>query len=159
MKESFFGYPARARAFALFSFLGARFRGNQPGYPIVDHELTVVFSVVLDQAIGQISQPVLLMGVGVGNKFRHALVPFGFYRGGAVSKGLFDEGDHIGFGLVMVALGVFFGGRLLAQGEIGEVVVGVGGVQKRLGKAALGRSRFEIVLVLGKIFGHHDQFF
>ena len=47
--------------------------------------------------------------------------------------------------------------RLLSLGDRREKIVRPGRVQQLLGKAALRRGRFEVVLVFGKILGHGDQ--
>ena len=46
----------------------------------------------------------------------------------------------------------------MTHDRVDEEIVGAGHVEQLLGKTALGRGRFEVVLVLGEIFGHGDKF-
>src|SRR4029077_13040910 len=112
---------------------------------------------VFDKAVGEIVDARLLMGEGIDHQIVHSLVTFGLYCSGAIGEGFLDEGDDVGLGLVLIALGIFLGGRLLAQREVGEEIVRSGSVKQLFGKAALGGSGFEVVFVFGKILGHGDE--
>jgi hypothetical protein len=69
---------------------------------------------MLDEAVGEIGDADLLVGEGVDDEVGHSFIAFGFNGGGAVGEGFFHEGSHVGLGFVLVTLGVFFSGRLLA---------------------------------------------
>src|SRR5579864_7682510 len=135
----------------------ARFRRNQAGYAVIDDQLPIVLAAVLDEFVGIIEDPNLLVSEGIDDGIGESLVAFGLDGGGSVGEGLLNEGDDFGLGLELVALRVFLGGRLLANHVIDEVVVGSGGVQQLLGETALGGIGFEVVFIFGKIFGHGDE--
>src|SRR4029077_4254756 len=97
------------------------------------------------------------MGEGLDDEFGHSFVALRLDGTSAVGEGLLDEGDDVGFGLVLITFGVFASRWLLSDHRIGEVVVGSGGVEKLVGEAALGGRGFEIVFVFGEIFGHGDE--
>ncbi len=117
-----------------------------------------MFAGVLDEAVGEVGDADLLVGEGIDDEIGHSFIAFGFDGGGAVGEGLFHEGNDVSLGFVLVALGIFFRGRLLAQSRIGEEVIGVGGVEQLFGEGALGGRGLEVVFVFGKIFGHGDEF-
>ena len=113
--------------FLTFYFFGALLRRHQACDTVVDRELAVVFAGVFDQPIGHVGDADLLVAERIDQADRRSLVTFRFDRGGAVGESLFYEGNHFGFGLVSVALGVFLGGKFLSHGEVGKEIVGVGG--------------------------------
>src|SRR5712692_295946 len=112
---------------------------------------------MLDKAVGHVGDADLLVSEGVNQQVGHSFVAFGFDGSGAVSEGLLHEGDDVGLGLEIRALRIFFLGHRLAHGGIGEKIIGVGGVQKLLGKGALGGRGLVVVFVLGEVFGHGDE--
>ena len=73
------------------------------------------------------------------------------------AKDFLHEGDHVGVGLELIAFGILVDGVFLPVTEIGEVIVGSGGVEQLLGETALGGSRLHVVLVFGEILGHVDE--
>src|SRR5205085_4298244 len=133
------------------------FWGDQSGHAVIADELAIVFATMLNEAIGHVANPELLMREGVNDEIGHTLVAFGLDRGGAIGKGFLHERDHVGLGLVLIAFGIFAGWRLLAHYRIGEVVVGSCRVQQLLGEAALGGCGLHVVLVFGKVFGHSGE--
>ena len=72
---------------------------------------------MLDESVGRVGDPELLMREGIDDEIGHAFVAFGFDCGGAVGKGFFHEGDYISLGLVLIALRIFFRGRVLSQAD------------------------------------------
>src|SRR5271168_5391107 len=149
-KERVWRPAATAPDWALF-FAG--FGGNQAVDAVIDDELAVVFAGMLDEAVGEVGDVQLLFGVGLGEDFAHALVAFGFDDGGAVFDGLFHEGDNVGLGFQVVALGVVGIARLLALRGIGEVVHGRGDVQQLANERAGIGIGLVVVFGFGKILG------
>src|ERR1700680_5243226 len=97
------------------------------------------------------------MGEGVDQQIVHSFIAFGLDGGRAVGEGLLDEGDDVGFGLVLIAFGIFFGGRLFPHRQVSKVIVRTGHVEKLFGEAALCGRGLEIEFVLGGVFGHGDE--
>ena len=124
---------------------------------VVDDQLAVVFAIVFDEAVGGVDDPELLVRKRIDEGIVQAFVSFGLDGGGAVGEGFLNEGDDVGLGLVLVALGVFRSWRLLACRRIDEEVIRPGSVQELLGEAALGGGGFEVVFIFWEIFGHGDE--
>src|SRR5271163_2351206 len=91
--------------------LWPRLWGDESRQTVIDDELAVVFARVFDEAIGEIGDADLLVGEGVDDEVGHSFIAFGFDGGGAVGESLFHEGNHIGLGFVVSALGIFLGGH------------------------------------------------
>src|ERR1039457_7483127 len=86
-----------------------------------DNELAVVFSAMLDDAVGNVEHARFLPGV-IHNLRHQAFVAFRLDRGCAIGEGLLDERNDVGLGLVLLALRIFCRGRLLPRRRIREVV-------------------------------------
>ena len=95
--------------------------------------MSVVLAAVLDETVGVIKHPDLLVGEGVNEGVVEALLAFGFDGGSAVGIRLLHEGDDVGLGLVLITLGIFCGGRLLTDDRVDEEIVGAGDVEQLLG--------------------------
>src|SRR5271170_3721767 len=132
-KERVWSPAATTADWALF-FAG--FGGHQAVDAVIDDELAVVFAGVFDEAVGEVGDVHLLFGVGLGEDFTHALVAFRFDDGGAVFHAPFHEGDDVGLGFQVVALGIVRIARLLALRGIGEVIHGRRDVQQLANETA-----------------------
>ena len=132
--------------------------GTRSGEAVVDDELAVVFAGMLDEAVGQVVNARLLVGEGIDEQVGHSFIAFGLDGGGAVGEGFLHKGDDVGFGFVDGAFGVLIHFGFVSADGVGEEIVCAGGVQELFGEAALGGRGFEVVFVLGKIFGHGDEF-
>ena len=148
------------------SFLGAGFGRYQAGDAVVDGKLAVAFAGMFDDGVGQVFEADLFLvgvggvvfGEGIDHQGGHAFIVFGFDGLGAVGEGFFHVGDDGGFVFELLARRIFFGGRFLAVGQIGEEVTGGGGVNQALGESSGGGRGFAVVLVFGIVFGHGDEF-
>ena len=81
---------------------------------------------------------------------------------GTFGDGVFEELDDVGFGLVNVAGRIMrvlpeVGADVRAGDSAGNVEIDGGDVQKILSEGAFVRLHFEVVFVLGEVFGHRDQ--
>ena len=82
--------------------------------------------------------------------------PFFLNDSSTCCVGLLDVSHNVGFGFeVFTGLVIDW---LFPQCDIDKQVVGTCHVQQLLGKAFLRLSRLEIVVVLGEILGHGDEF-
>src|SRR5580692_1957096 len=143
---------------ALRLFLWTGLRRYQPRYPVVDGELTVVLSGMLDETVCHVGYADLLIAVGIRYQVGHALVARCLDGGRTVGKRLLHKSNYLRLGFVLVTLRIFQGGRFLTQYRAGEEIIRAGSVEELLCEAALCWSGFEVVLVLGKILCHGDQF-
>src|SRR5256885_186609 len=112
---------------------------------------------VLDQPVSQVGELHLLLAVGIAIRFRQAFVALGLNRSRAIFYAFLYERHHIGLGLIVFPLGIFFGGRLLPQQGFREIVHGVRDVQQPLREAPHALHRPEVVFVLREILGHGNQ--
>ena len=99
-----------------------------------------MFSHVLDKTVGEIEHADLLIAERIEHQIAHAGIALALDSGGAVSYGLLHEGSHLRFALEVGALGIFFGGRLLALCQIDEEIICPSCVQQLVGKDSLGEQ-------------------
>ena len=95
-------FPRARQNSGVFSpelLLWARFGRHHPVDPVIDDQLAVVFARVLDQAVGQIGQPVLPGGSRILDDTRHSRVALGFNQVGAVFHALSHKRYHLGLSL------------------------------------------------------------
>src|SRR6202046_2551290 len=86
--------------------LGPRLRRHKTREAVVHNELAVVFTAMLDDAVGYVENARFLLRE-ILNLRRHAFLAFRLDGGCAIGEGFLDERNDVGLGFVLVALRIF----------------------------------------------------
>jgi hypothetical protein len=98
---------------------------------------------MLDETVCHVGYTDLLLAEVIRYQVGYALIALRFDSGRSVCERFFHEGNEVSLGFVLVAFGVFLGGRFLTLSEIDEEVVRSGGVKQLFGETPLCWSGLE----------------